>query len=65
MTDKFCAVKLNYIRELEATHDPAVWKKLAWLFDRVVKSLGGEVTADLLPKSTSLLAALANEKAEA
>lgn len=51
--------------ELEATDDPEVWKKLAWLFDRVVKSLGGKATADLLPKSTSLLAALATEKAEA
>lgn len=45
--------------ELTATDDLKAWEKLAWLFDRVVKSLGGQTTADMLPKSGDLQAALA------
>ena len=45
-----------------ATDDPSVWEKLAWLFDRVVRSLGGQTTADILPKSAGLQAALAQTK---
>jgi hypothetical protein len=45
--------------ELTTTDIPAVWTKLSWLFDRVVSSLGGRTTADMLPKSPQLMAALA------
>ncbi|MBL0914988.1 MAG: hypothetical protein IBJ13_05575 [Sphingopyxis sp.] len=51
------AQRLN--NELMTTDDPKVWDKLAWLFDRVVKSLGGQATAVMLPKSAGLVAALA------
>ncbi|WP_447752113.1 hypothetical protein [Sphingopyxis fribergensis] len=43
--------------ELTTTAVPAVWTKLSWLFSRVVGSLGGQVTADMLPKSPKLSAA--------
>ena len=47
------------LEPLPVTDDPKVWDKLAWLFDRVVKSLGGQATAVMLPKSAGLVAALA------
>lgn len=37
--------------ELSSTEDPAAWEKLAWLFNRVVRSLGGRATANDLPRS--------------
>jgi hypothetical protein len=46
-------------RELTTTSVPAVWIKLSWLFDRVVGSLGGQTTAQMLPKSPELVAAFA------
>ncbi|TPG15358.1 hypothetical protein [Sphingomonas oligophenolica] len=44
--------------ELTSIEDPAAWEKLAWLFDRVVRSLGGRAVANDLPKSARLKAAL-------
>lgn len=49
--------------ELIATDNLRAWEKLAWLFNRVVRELGGDATADMLPKSEGLWAAL--EKAQA
>lgn len=45
--------------ELTSTEDPKVWMKLGWLFDRVVRALGGQAKADMLPKTPGLIAALA------
>lgn len=50
--------------ELISTNDPRVWEKLAWLFDRVVVSFGGHTTADILPKSAGLQAAIAQAQAK-
>jgi hypothetical protein len=58
------SVATRLSRELEATGDPVVWKKLAWLFDRVVRSLGGQATAAMLPKSARLREALDEAIAE-
>jgi hypothetical protein len=44
--------------ELTTTDDPRAWRKLAWLFDRVVRGLGGRTIAGDLPKSSGLIAAL-------
>jgi hypothetical protein len=43
--------------ELTTTDDPGVWRKLAWLFDRVVRGLGGRTIAGDLRKSSGLIAA--------
>jgi hypothetical protein len=56
------ANRLN--NELMATDDPKTCQKLAWLFDRVVRSFGGYASADMLPKSASLQAALAQSKTQ-
>lgn len=51
--------------ELMVADDPSVWVKLAWLFDRVVGAIGGSTTADILPKSAGLRAAIEQAKAKA
>lgn len=50
--------------ELTTTEDPKVWMKLGWLFDRVVRALGGQATADLLPKTPGLIAAMGAQPAK-
>lgn len=47
--------------ELMTTDDPRAWRKLAWLFDRVVCGLGDRTIAGDLPKSSGLIAALEAE----
>lgn len=43
--------------ELMTTDDARAWRKLAWLFDRVVHELDGRTIAGDLPKSAGLIAA--------
>lgn len=44
---------------LTTTSKPEVWKKLAWVFDRIMPRIGSEITSELLPKSEALKEALA------